>query len=267
MEFKELQQSLNLNSNGGINNYIDNLLVKKCETVLNLKEISFAYKIKLFLSLMSISITFDRILSDYKDGKRFELDLNLNNFIDAFSIEEKTVEIDQCAVVLYPLSNAFNNNDENMLDFIKSINIHKIDIDFFNLSENDKIEIFYNLPANIIAKIKNEIGLYIKDASKDIFSVTTESGEVFKCSNSLNKGYIIDIIKFLFKEDLMLMYKNIYNITKKLGFKYSDFYHITQSEIQIFINLYNEEVEKNSNKTTDKGGIDLSEFENLELSY
>jgi hypothetical protein len=84
---------------------------------------------------------------------------------------------------------------ENGIDFIKSINIHKIDIDFCKLSQGDKLEIFYNLPANIISKIKHEIEVYIKGTSKDIFSITTESGEVFKCSNTLNKSYIIDIIK------------------------------------------------------------------------
>lgn len=256
IEYKELQQSLNLNSNEEIDIYINNLLQKKCEESININNISFAEKTVLFLHLMAISVVFDKTLQDHRENKVFNVSLSLNEFIKAYNIKNKILSYKNFVIELFPLSNSGEFKD-NISQYIKTIDIGNITINFRDLNDTEVEEVLSSFSGDFVKFLKDEIEIYIKESCYDIFNITTKEDENMICSNILNKSYIIDIIKFLFKEDLMSIYKNIYNITRKLGFKFSDFYNITQSEMDIFINLYNEEVEKNSqnNDSTELEGM------------
>lgn len=185
-------------------------------------------KEKKYLKTLSLSDIYNKIYDRYKKN-------NYDFSIDDFKFKLK-------------ISNLIDEND--VFNFIKSIQYNNKIQEFEHLSINDKLLCIDNLPVDIFKELIFRIEDLIKAFKIELINMKDD-----KLPFSLNRVNLFYIIKVFFKINLVEYYKNMYFIQNNLNISLSDLNTITFNEAKMFMDINEIESEKINNNVKNKDSI------------
>jgi hypothetical protein len=259
-----------------LNEILLNCIVENNKQILN--KLNYIDYIIFLLLLRCVSIG-NEITLNLKNEKyknfTFSIDLINNiNFIQSIDWDEllaPTTFTSQSITVKYQLptiSNIllFTNQTEDFIynSFIKEIQINKIIINFFDLSQNDQNNILQQLPAKHFGKIIKNIQNILKKLTELNFFTTVYDKEVFDVQLPLvpNIESISFIIKLIFNTDLETLYTNLFALINSSHFTGEYLDSCTPGEFYVYCKKL-EHLLKEQNKNTSSSTLINSYGDNL----
>jgi hypothetical protein len=198
-------------------------------TSLNKKEIDNLSFLDFFLLLLEIRFTsignYIYIQPQEKQNTRVEINLHkfaniLQNFKNTQLLEPDTINNIQIFYTLPTFKNILEITDLTFeyvyLFFIKEIKINQTNFNMQTLNVQDKKLIFEQLPVKATSIIFKKINTFLDEINKINLLANIFGVENAVLSFNLNSKNLAGLVKMLFGEQLMLLYENIF-ILSKLG--------------------------------------------------
>lgn len=198
-------------------------------TSLNEKEIDNISFLDFFLLLLKIRFTsignYIYIQPQEKQNTRVEINLQkfvniLQNFKNTQFLEPDTINNIQIFYTLPTFKNILEINDLTFeyvyLFFIKEIKINQTNFNMLTLNVQDKKLIFEQLPVKVTSIIFKKINTFLDEINKINLLANIFGVENAVLPFNLNSKNLAGLVKMLFGEQLMLLYENIF-ILSKLG--------------------------------------------------
>lgn len=244
-------------------------------TNLNEKEINKFNFVDYFLFLLELrcSSISNTIFAEFTDQKNTKIEINLNSFINQIKLIDYTTllkkDIFNNIVIQYKLPSInetlfLNENKQLEIDcfykhFISQIIIEekKITLSDYN---NDEIQNILNkLPAKLTSTIIKKVLNILKEVSVNLFSEINGLKEKQLIFN-FNIINLIYIIKFVFGEQLMSLYDNIFALCKVGNFTPEYIENCSPGEYIIFVKKL-EDLTSKQQKQAQNSFIDPNGFE------
>ena len=198
-------------------------------TSLNEKEIDNISFLDFFLLLLKIRFTsignYIYIQPQEKQNTRVEINLQkfvniLQNFKNTQFLEPDTINNIQIFYTLPTFKNILEINNFTFeyvyLFFIKEIKINQTNFNMLTLNVQDKKLIFEQLPVKVTSIIFKKINTFLDEINKINLLANIFGVENAVLPFNLNSKNLAGLVKMLFGEQLMLLYENIF-ILSKLG--------------------------------------------------
>jgi hypothetical protein len=196
------------------------------------KDIDILNKIKILLFLRSLTLG-EEIKLNIKDKNHF---FDINSIIKNITVNHEDVITDK--IILKKPNNLYTKNIlDEVINSIQKIIIKDKEIDFFNLTNNQKNIIFNEITDTNILDIVSNI---IKNSEKDNL-------KLIDLNLNLHNGDILIFLKSIFLTDLNSLYDFEYFLIRELKLNSNDFQNYSFSELKILFNKLTDEFKDNKN--------------------
>lgn len=221
--------------------YIDSVVSELSDV--DISELNLIDIYVLVLEIRRYSISDDKMFTTHINGKaggiKVTIDQLITPVIDTYNSVSNDgvyeVELDDFAVdsiVFDPFSKG---------DAIKAYRKSG------ELFEVDGISDF--LPISIKKQIDDKIShIYKKFSDIQLFKLTNKDGADNVIGFELDKKYVYEFLRVMLKDDLKSFYQNIFDLKRELNIGFHEHKHMTLSEMEIYISMYNKHIEEQNEK-------------------
>lgn len=218
---------------------IRNLLVEE-DTILNLLDIYI-----IVLTIRKYSISDEKVFNTYKEGKKTSLRVDMDQLIEPI--------LDKYAEMCY------ETYELGVSDFIAdTIVLNPYDcqnyIESF-ISNGKKIVIPDNLnmgdllPLPLKNKIDNYLADILDEYNIELFTLIGEDNTKNTIRFEMSEQFVYDFLRIILKDDLKILYRNLYDVKHNLNIGFEEHKYISLSELEIYISMFNSDQEKKQNPT------------------
>ena len=236
-EYKNLQKICIEDDISIFQDYIKTIFNNLVLDEFNFDELNIIDIYVLMLSIRKYSVSDEKGFRTRKEGKDCLVDISLDGLIDkVISIVDdnsiKEVELDDFVA------------DSVIVDILKSgggIRAFKKEgqiIDDFGENINDL------LPIHVKTQIEGSIGDIKNQYRIKLFELVDKNDNQMDITFELEESFIYNFLKVICKDDLKSLYSNLYNVKKAIGIGFDEHEHITLSEFEMYINLFNKDQQK-----------------------
>jgi len=231
--------------------------LKKLIGSLSVEPISDLNLIDMFLialSIRSYSVDNAKVMYTYFDGNKHKLSLNVSSMANK---------------VYSTYTNLQKDSVVDIDDFmIQQVYINPVDpensIDYFILSNGDKLDYCYDIYENLPIKIKTSVDKHINKVGEnysnlELFRVTDDTDTTYVIKFDIEFENIMGIIRIIFRDDLTSLYKNIFDMKTKMNISLTEHNSMTYNEYMLYIKMFNKEQEEleSQNKPTQDSGLPI----------
>lgn len=232
-----------------INSILRNTCILTNDEILNLNFIDYLI---LILNIRSVSLgNIVQLYAESTTNQQLRIDLNLVNIIniliqnffisDLLPIEHNDIEITLKIPTVTDILEFENNRFTINTFFIDSIKIKKQDINYQQLSYNDKDKVVKSLPIKLILKIDTQIESFLLKLN-NINLLENLSNKDFDKELPLgfNSQILAFIVKLIFNNDLNSIYSNLFALSKGANFNCEFLDNCSPGEFNIFVKKFEE---------------------------
>ncbi len=232
-----------------INSILHNTCTLTNNEILNLNFIDYLI---LILNIRAVSLgNIVQLYAESSTGQQLRIDLNLVNIINIllqnFSIDNLIpIEYNDIETVLrIPTVTDILEFENNKLTintfFINSIKIKKQDINYQQLSYNDKDKVIKSLPIKLILKIDTQIESFLQKLSSiNLLENLLNKDFDKELSLGFNTQILAFIIKLTFNNDLNNIYSNLFALSKGANLSCEFLDSCSPGEFNIFVKKFEE---------------------------
>jgi hypothetical protein len=253
--YKHLVKAITNDNNEVITEFLEELLIDLCPEEKNISSFSFLDKLIILLTirLICISPTLDLIVNCPTSKNQFNTAAKLSAIID--NLQNLNLPSD-----IYTTTKEYNNSTLKIdLGMPSTLNINERDLTVINtiikqITLNDHStdiitdQLTDRLPALVLTDIKQYIN-YLSDNLRDINLLSIQSpfsptASAINVPLNLFTNSIIDFLKIVFKRSLLSIYELEYFLINKLNIDFELIKTSTPAELNIYINFFKDEKEK-----------------------
>lgn len=253
--YKHLVKIITNNNDEIVANFFDELLFDLCPEEKKIRSFSFLDKLIILLTIRIVCISpqLELIVNCPATQKQFNTTAKLSDIID--KLQNLNLADD-----VYLTTKEYNTGDLKIdLGMPSTLNIKERDLTFINtvvkkisLSNNstDNIteQLIDRLPAFILSDITSYIS-YFNESLQNINLINIKSPFATADTNiniplNLFSNSIIEFLKIVFKRGLLSIYELEYFLINKLNIDYDLIKTSTPAELNVYINFFKEEKEK-----------------------
>jgi hypothetical protein len=168
-----------------------------------------------------------------------------DNYID---VHKELVYGDIALKVGIPVGSYFDSLDDLYNFTIKSVRFKDTEVDFTQLSNEDKRLLLNRLPSSVFLLLQS----YITELSNTLFDLTLiEENKAFDIAevkvNILGNG-VIHFISSLFAYDLFSFYETLYYYNNLVSGGSGDFFDLTFNEVQLLLKIHEERIKRENDE-------------------
>jgi hypothetical protein len=236
------------NDDEGLNEYFEWILN---EIIVQKDIIKHMSNIEKFLILLdNRSMTIGNVLS-IKSEKNAKVDMHIssikNKIINNISNIEltKVCSFDNSRIYLsLPKTMIIDNIDTIYNEVINKIEVENDVIEFYSLTEEEKLSIISNIPA----VLSNDILSFVQNSQENLTKISLINKNAHIGIEEINincyDSTLFLFLKSIFKDDLMNFYELQFNMMTKMNVSNDHFMSLTPNECKLFVKFYNEEKKK-----------------------
>jgi hypothetical protein len=279
-QYRELVKSLyNADKKETIQQY-NSILEDLCPDIATL-DITFEDKLSLLLTIRNFCIGPDlKLKCTLADNSVFNYTVTVETLLNTVKNINKSSKVKYKDTIVsfssYKIRDEHvflrDNKDTFVIlaSHIDNIKTKNSNIDFKDLSLQDRVEVVQSLPHALIKRVVAEITKIIK-LYNDINLLTVNSPvdneNILKITCNLNFDSLQKMIEFLYTENLNNIYRSLYNTVKYVGFTAEYIDSITPIELQVYWMYYMQDQANKEKADTQSGGFNLPESPNTELGF
>jgi hypothetical protein len=193
----------------------------------------------ILLSIRSYSVSDERTFTSWKDGVEGKIKINLIDIINKVYSKYQSISDEYIIEVEDFIA------DKVVIDALDRDNCIK----YFIGDHGKKIPYTSDMKEYIPLYVESQIDDVMDSIEKDyasiiLFTLYTKDNQWKNINFSLEENYIYDMIKIFLKDDLMSLYKNLYDLKIKIGISFEEHKCITMPEFVLYTQLFNEEQER-----------------------
>ena len=247
------------NDDEGLNEYFENLIFTLIVNKSIYSNLSNLEKFLILLDLRSISVG-DQLQITGSNSIKVDLSLmsiknSINDKILASNFKNVLTFDKNCTISLsIPKIFFVDDIDKIYIEIIDNIKIDEEVIDFYHLTNEEKLLILDKIPATT----SGDILKFITNTQNVISNINIIS-ENEKFGLEAIKLSVFDktmfmFLKSIFTDDLYNYYELQFNLSNKMNVSYDHFMKMSPNECKLFINFYNKEMKKQEEAQQKQGG-------------
>lgn len=250
IQYKAIQKTCIEESIEVFKEFTDRVIYELClDTIPD--NLSVLDKMIILLNIRKYSVSSDKHYISYKDGKQIKVIVPIDTVLQKILTHLSSIET-EFVIEDYPITKIFCKvcEGEEPTDFIDSFEING------EIINENIVEIFELIPTNIKIRFDEFLAENLGKCNNiELFTLHSKEGEEIRIEFNMNQNYIYDLIRFFWKDDLLSLYKTILDMKTYMNISFNELEYMTLSEMNLYINMYNENKENEANKSKGRNNL------------